>query len=61
MRRNESGRGCVGDVGEVALVVVGRGEGLVNRIKNYLFLKNMKIVVDDSFYMIYVNIVFGNC
>ena len=37
MSRNESGRGCVGNVGWVVLVVVGCGKGLVNRIKNYLF------------------------
>ena len=39
MSQNESGRGWVGDAGEVVLVLVGRGEGLANRIKNYLFFK----------------------
>ncbi len=44
----------MGDVGGINLVVVGLGEGLASRIKNYLFLKNVKIGVDDCFYMIYV-------
>ncbi len=51
----------MGDAGGLSLVVIGCGEWLVNRIKNYLFLKNVKIGVDDSFYMIYVYIMFGNC
>jgi len=51
----------VSDGGEFALVVVGFGEGLTNRIKKSSFLKNVKIMVDDSFYMIYVCIVFSNC
>jgi len=37
MRKNESVRGWADDGGGLALVVVGRGEGMTSRIKNYLF------------------------
>jgi hypothetical protein len=60
MSQNESGRGWQAMwVGFSCVYWVCGWDA--NRIKKYLFKKNVKIRVDDSFYMIYVNIVFGNC